>query len=422
MNMHKLLLFCSMLCLGLGIRLSYYLQTPFGRRVHDLNGHIEYVRYVMDHATIPPSNGGFEFYQPPLFYFIAAIFTRIVKAFGVSTGEAVSTFVPLITLACALAAFVFAALVGTRLFRLQSEVNWRIAFVYFMAVFPGLVFMGGKGVNNDCLLLLLSYMFFWQLTCFWQTGKGSYWRAGLITMAASVLAKGNGILSIPTGFICLFLKSDYRLSLKIRRFMQGVFWLLVSCGWYFLFRIVFDHQTELCGNVSWLNDPPSVRWSAFEFSPLAVLITPFNHVWEKIPSFILQPERFWEFLFRSAFFGEWWFEFDLLGSATELLAMVLLLYALYGILFEIRQKHIFWPGLVTLVVQVLGIWLYRIRLGYFSAINNFRYIPVVLMPIIYYTFVGIRATSGGVRYVGIICLCAFGVCCFWDVVLVASVR
>jgi hypothetical protein len=426
--MWKLSLFCAVILLGIALRIFYYVSSGEGWWSHDYPAHIEYLVYVLKHWAIPPTQGGFVYYHPPLYYFLLAAFSRITEMMGAPplTGSAtavpVSAYVLMLSPVFSILTLFFAALIGIRLFRFRTEFWWRLAFVYYMAVFPGLIFMGAKCINNDMLLLLFSYIFFWQLACFWQTGKSANWRATFLTAAAACLSKGNGVLLIVAAFGSLLLKKSCTMRDKARKMMSATIWLLIICGWYGLWRIVFDKQSELCGNAVRYLEPHSLYWTPFQFNPLSVVLNPFVIAWQRFSAYEVFPERFWETLFKSYFFGEFNFTFHSMASLTELLAMVLLLYGLYGIYLEVRKRQIFYPCLIVLISQLGAVWLYRLRLGYFSGLGDFRYVPITLVPIFYYTINGIRATSGFLRYTGIFFLVALGICCFKDIFEVVYCR
>ena len=62
---------------GLYLRFIYLAYTPYRVRGHDVIPHLDYIRYVAEHFAIPPRADGWQFYQPPLYYFLSAIWFRI---------------------------------------------------------------------------------------------------------------------------------------------------------------------------------------------------------------------------------------------------------------------------------------------------------------------------------------------------------
>ena len=43
---------------------------------YDVDSHYQYVRYVADHLRLPPADGGWQFFQAPLFYVVSAVLSR----------------------------------------------------------------------------------------------------------------------------------------------------------------------------------------------------------------------------------------------------------------------------------------------------------------------------------------------------------
>jgi hypothetical protein len=426
--MKKILAFSAVICLGIALRIYYFVSTPEGWRSHDYPAHLDYLIYVLRHCSIPPSGAGFEYYQPPLYYFSLAAFSQIATTFGsprltgIITDVPVSAFVLLFSPICSILTLIFSALIGMRLFRFRTEFWWRLAFVFSMAVFPGLIVMGCQSINNDLLLLLLSYITFWQLTCFWQTGDNVNWRAAIFVTAAACLTKGNGVLLTVSDFGSLLFKKGCNLPDKVRKLKAGTIWLTIICAWYYIWRWLVDKQSELIANTTPRDDPSNLFWTPFQFNPLSVLLDPYVIVWHRLSMFEINPERWWETLFKSYFFGEWMFTFPAVATLTEFLAMVLLLYGIYGFSVEIKKRQIFYPGIITLIVQLGALWLYRLRLGYFTCLADFRYVPITIVPIFYYSIIGVRATSGFLRGIGVLCLITFGICCVLDTYLMVTCR
>jgi hypothetical protein len=47
-----------------------------------VGGHIDYVQYMFTHWSVPPAQGGWEFYQPPLYYFLSALWMQAGQLLG----------------------------------------------------------------------------------------------------------------------------------------------------------------------------------------------------------------------------------------------------------------------------------------------------------------------------------------------------
>ena len=58
---------------GTMLRFLYVLSTTYNVRSYDWVGHVEYIRYILQNLAVPPPTGGWQFYHPPLYYTLAAL-------------------------------------------------------------------------------------------------------------------------------------------------------------------------------------------------------------------------------------------------------------------------------------------------------------------------------------------------------------
>ena len=58
--------------LGVALRLLYFFCTPFEDTPYDLGGHLEYLTHSAHSWTLPAAKNGWEFYHPPLYYWIVS--------------------------------------------------------------------------------------------------------------------------------------------------------------------------------------------------------------------------------------------------------------------------------------------------------------------------------------------------------------
>jgi hypothetical protein len=70
------------LAAGTALRLAYLTATPYTVRTHDLEGHLEYVEYLVHHGALPHPYDGWSFYQPPLYFALAAGLWRALAFAG----------------------------------------------------------------------------------------------------------------------------------------------------------------------------------------------------------------------------------------------------------------------------------------------------------------------------------------------------
>jgi hypothetical protein len=80
----------------LGIANLYRIPLSFG---YDAAFHYDYIRYLVDHARLPPPDGGVQFFQAPLSYIVSAGLWKILAATGASA-DRLPYLMRLVPLAC----------------------------------------------------------------------------------------------------------------------------------------------------------------------------------------------------------------------------------------------------------------------------------------------------------------------------------
>jgi hypothetical protein len=125
-----------------------WLETPPSVRQHDVEGHREYIDYLSAEGKLPAVTQGWETYQPPLYYAIAAVW-RWAWA-GIRQNDPFRSVQ-------VLAAVLYVATVGLSLVayrRFDLEDVEAVAAAGILALTPGYVFFAAR-INNDVLLPLL---------------------------------------------------------------------------------------------------------------------------------------------------------------------------------------------------------------------------------------------------------------------------
>lgn len=130
---------------GVALRIVvFFFLDPFN---NDGPDHLEYVRYVSETRSFPPSGWNNQAYQPPLYYWIASAFYTSMK-------DAKS--VQVLSLFCSIATIVVygSALRGARSIHSHRARVWCAVFLSFCPQFV----MFGLYVSNDSLAILLGSM------------------------------------------------------------------------------------------------------------------------------------------------------------------------------------------------------------------------------------------------------------------------
>ncbi len=177
--------------------------TPWVRQ-HDVGGHREYIEHLRAHRALPAIRQGWETWQPPLYYCIAAAWQRLWPG-----GAYDDPFRPVQFLGAALylAAVVAALLAFRRLGLTELEA---VGGLSVLVLVPGHLFFAGR-INNDVLLPVLGagVMF---ATAEVVRGGERRWRWWLAILLPAVLATKGSSLAIVGGALLLVLWAEARRS------------------------------------------------------------------------------------------------------------------------------------------------------------------------------------------------------------------
>lgn len=141
--------------IGFIFRLVYIQSTGYLSRQHDVsgsNGHYEYIMKFYNHQKLPETVE-WQYYQPPVWHYICALFLHIQTAAGVAI-EAARENLQLITLFCS-SAIMF---ISHRLFRQFGLKDTPLVIACAIIAFhPTFIILSGS-INNDVLSLTLALL------------------------------------------------------------------------------------------------------------------------------------------------------------------------------------------------------------------------------------------------------------------------
>ncbi len=147
-------LLCLILAAGFLLRLGYLLYTGINERQHDFhsftskNGHAIYIKYLLDHHHLPDFDPRtvFQFYHPPLYHTVAALWIKGCQLVGMSWNRATEAL-QFLTLFCSMTCLLTVCRIGQALGLKKAGV--RIATL-LAACHPVFFFLTGS-VNNDIM-------------------------------------------------------------------------------------------------------------------------------------------------------------------------------------------------------------------------------------------------------------------------------
>src|SRR5438876_7731803 len=224
----------------------------------DSKEHLKYINYVQEHRALPLPTEGWEMYQPPLYYLVAA---ASLSACKLSINDSTSIFVlRLLGAFLGIAQFIFVFLSLRLLF------SARTAFVGLLlaAFLPMHVYLA-QYVTNEMLAATLATATLYACLRLLKSDTPSASQFAWVgfTLGATMLAKATTVLLLPIAIAAIAGKLAYtraRLAISLRNLGLLLTICLTVCGWHYA-RIWLRFGTPLLGNwdvvsgFTWWQDP-----------------------------------------------------------------------------------------------------------------------------------------------------------------------
>lgn len=385
--------------LGISLRFVYFLATPYTIRGHDTESHIEYVRYVLEHWSLPDPTQGWEFYQPPLYYFLGAVWVKTINLLGLSVTQ--PTALQLFSLLLSIMNFGIGFWIARLLFPTTIHRRLRLLFITVLAASPSLIYPTAR-INNDALLLAISILWFALLLRWWLRKRWWDWYLLCVTLALGILTKSNAFLLLLPSLASLVCMKQLSILKRCERTAASLFLILILTGWFHLPNILAQRRVDLflVRNLVTLHPGLRVKNSPahfLTFNPIQVLRHTYNNPWDDAE----RRQFFWEYFFRSAFFGEFQF-----ASALRDLSVIILLLALSILPFPVialwksghrLRAHLpLWSTCVTVILGAAGGRL----VSPYATTQDFRYSSLLVLPFTALIIRGIDLLPHSFRWIG----------------------
>lgn len=368
--------------LGVALRLLYFLATPYWTRAHDVEGHIEYMRYLTEHLWLPPPSAGWEFYHPPLYYFLGSLILGSGNLMGLP--ESVSLrMVQGLSLLLSVGMLLLTAQIGSMLFTGKSRPKALPLFTLAGATLPGLVFFAGR-INNDVLAAFFGCVTVAYALSWWKTRRFKQLALAAVATGLALLCKNSLLSLVPFLFACILFAQGTRLRQIVARSVAVILIIVGVAGWFSVVRLARDPGNRaMVGNVGNLNDAlklPNTPSAFLTFNPVQIVLHPYNSPWADEE----RRQYFWEYLFRAAFSGE--FDFGLrhrelmqwtLAGSLVLLCLLVPLGIVAALLRGARRSV---PVLALLFAILAAHAAFRWKYPYSSS-QDFRYSTLVTLPL-----------------------------------------
>jgi hypothetical protein len=383
---------------GAVLRWWYLLATPSYLRSYDVDGHVEYIRFIMDHLNLPLTSQGWEFYQPPLYYILGALWAKGSLLLGHSAGQVFSTDLQMLSLLISFLTFALALWIGAMLFPGKNQRGSLILYACLLAVLPGLVYFSPR-INNDILVQFLMFLFFAIILRWWRDEEHDRgWIAASIVASLALLTKTNAMVLFAIAWgLLLFRRVPWRR--KVMLLGMSVVIALLFTDWFFIQRFVIERNVSLVGNIGNLNGALHLENTLphlLIFDPIFALMHPLNNPWADDQG----RQFFWSYLFRSAFVGEFPFPDSLLPIIRSMLffAIVTVPLAVFGAYRGARRRFRNRLPLLLCLLGLLGIaFMFRVRIPN-SPSEDFRFIVLLTVPMTAFAIDGAAALPRWLRW------------------------
>ena len=224
----------------------------------DSKEHLKYIDYIQQHWSLPSPTEGWEMYQPPLYYFIAAVILSLCK---LSINNPASVLV-LRTLGAFFGIAQFALLFLT--LRLLFSTRTALVGLLLAAFLPMHLYLAHYVTNEVLTATLATLTICLCLRALKNDtpGAGQFVLIGL-ALGATMLTKATGILLLPIAVAALFanlIRKRAPIGVLLRNLGLVLVTCFAVCGWHYA-RIWLRFGTPFLGNwdvisgFAWWQDP-----------------------------------------------------------------------------------------------------------------------------------------------------------------------
>lgn len=377
----------------------YTEATSYTTRTHDVDGHVGYIEYIADHYRIPDNEACWSCYHPPVYYTMMAPVWATAEWVGFPPARAVQW-------ANFILSFVLMA-TGIGVLRLvMTGPALGLASVIW-AFFPTL-FLTAPRIGNDQLFFLAHVICLCASLSYIVKRKPVALVIGAIACWASFWTKSTGSVTICiwlAGFVLGYFPRD-RMLPKSEEWIGLL--LMLGLGISILVKLLLGDA--LVGNATGLNGRLKVASDAVNFLYFDVpgfLSTVYTDAWNDEGG----RQYFWNYLFKSALFGEFKIRTDAFGLwIASILNYSFFGLLIYGVIGFWKKK--FDRRVLLLVVNggllLLALALLRMKYPY-SCSNDFRYILPIILSFVPFVGWGIFKENASFKWevTGIVCALCF---------------
>lgn len=370
--------------------IAYYnTYTSYLLHGHDVEAHIEYVQHLIEHVNPPPPFGGWEFHQPPLYYYLVLPFYWLGEQVSwLDKHELIQYFSAYL--------MVMVLYFSCRIFRLfYPEEDIRFACCILLMCFWPSIFIHASRVGNDIVFYLFAIICFYYICRWWLEDRTSYFVLSAVFCALAIMSKSSGIILVATAgslyLIRMYSSGPSRFfdMLKLALLVSPILLIgfVVSFGDSIYYKYMGSGSDALLGtSINSLN------------GKLFVDNEPRNYLIFDIQTFLMEPfalpwedkggrDYFWNYFLKSSLFGEFTFHSEYHKFVALMVGPVCLLIVAITLLGIIKEWKT-WnkaPLLVFSFFSILAVIVFRASAPA-SPHSDFRFVlPVLCCFFVYFS-------------------------------------
>ena len=369
-------LFYLIFGLGVFLRTIYIIDTGISTRQHDVlslqsNGHLKYI-YILFQTNKLPYTNHWQFYHPPFWHILAALFLKFSNLFGIVGNRAFEgiQILPLIFTS------IIMIIVDKINIKLKIKNRYRYLIDLMIAVHPTLLFLSGS-INNDCLLLLMEVLVIYLAIIWYENDSTKNTVVLALTTGLCVMTKANGaIMAIPLLYVFFkkyqkyYRNNDTKYASKLLLF--GVISLPIGLWFQIRNMILFGRNivpipggNPFLGNYSFIE-----RFLLIDLKQslaFAYQVQDYN-----LPAFLLKTSLFGEYKFNNIGIMHYAMIF------LAILLMIIFVICILKYLLSNNKKIEINILLITLITSLTSMLFFNIKMPYVCSMD-FRYITITLL-------------------------------------------
>ena len=399
---------CYLMIIGVLVRTLYMLKTNIYIRQHDVetldsNGHLAYIYELFKLGKLPFRND-WQFYQPPLFHILGALWLKFNNLIGIKMDRALEG-IQVLTV-------IFSSITMIYAYKIVDKIKigdkYKLLINSFMIFYPTFIILSGS-INNDCLLVMLEFAIIYHLINWYENSNWLNTIILAIVTGLCVMTKLNGaIMAVPILYIFIkkFIESfkydkDKLPSIFKKIVIFGIISLTIGLWFQVRGYILFDKAE--------VPEPSDfTKVSSYTIKDRFISLD-YKSLLKNPYCYIPGEYNIYTYLIKSSIFGEYNFNFNGMYAIMYLLVnfILIILSTIYIFKYIFSKKNVILNVLLfTWLINIISFYLFNIKYPFFCSMDYRYIVPTVLTGIVLLVY----GSSKSNKYVNLFINCS--ICIF----------